>query len=136
MMLNKITALRKEKKITEKQLAYACGLTVNGLRSIISRNDAKFSTLIKIADYFNVQIIFFFDDIITSETRTGDITIGNGSNNIQDNRVNGSGHNISVDQTYDRQKEVELLKQIIEMKDEIIELQRSIINNRAKIEND
>jgi len=65
--LNKIEILRKQKKVTQQELAEGCGFTRNGFSKMIEIADPKVSTIQAIADYFNVPITYFFEDVAKSE---------------------------------------------------------------------
>jgi len=125
MIISKLKELRKANKVTEKQLATACGMTVNGLRSIISRNDIKLSTLTKIAEYFNVPITYFFDENMQV---TNNVVHNSNGNNIVHGNVSGEGNNIGIGQN-EYKKEFEHLKEILALKEEMIEMQRTLIKN-------
>ena len=128
MIISKLKELRAANKVTEKQLAVACGMTVNGLRSIISRNDIKLSTLTKIAEYFNVPITYFFDE--NSPVTNNVVHNNNGSNYIHGN-VSGDGNNLNIGQN-DCKKELLHLKEILAMKEEMIDMQRTLIKTLQK----
>ena len=53
------------KKITIREFAEKIGVSEPGIHNMFRTHDMKVSTLQKIADYFDVPIINFFDDIDT-----------------------------------------------------------------------
>ena len=69
---NKIDNLLKERKINFNDLAKHVGMSRQGLRSSITNDILKVSTLESIADFFKVDITYFFTDTIKSK-QTSDI---------------------------------------------------------------
>ena len=53
------------KKLTIRDFAQKIGVSEPGIHNMFRSYDMKVSTLQKIADYFNVPITYFFDDIDT-----------------------------------------------------------------------
>jgi len=52
-------------KLTIREFAEKIGISEPGIHNMFRTHDMKVSTLQKIADYFDVPITFFFDDIDT-----------------------------------------------------------------------
>ena len=65
LYINRIKKLIDDKKISIKKFAEDVGLSEQGIHKMFRSYDMKVSTLQKIADYFNVPITYFFDDIDT-----------------------------------------------------------------------
>lgn len=59
---NTIENLRKIKKLTQRQVADALGITVTGYQKMISVNDPKISVLKKLSELFGVEITTFVVD--------------------------------------------------------------------------
>ncbi len=57
--------LRKEKK-TQKEISDYLGFSIMGFNRMLKADDYKFSTLLKIADFFNVSIDYFTSGATTS----------------------------------------------------------------------
>lgn len=136
-----VEKLRKERKISQTELADAIGMTQTGLSQAIKRQDIKLSTLEKISDFFEVDIDVILKDVgglnpvgplaISSKDRHKDLL--NQRNEIkQKNKIlekeleklkkliNNDGKLLQENKYL--KKEVELLKvQIIDLR-EIIEL--------------
>lgn len=64
MIAQKITYIRKIKKITEKELSNGINMSMTGFRQAMANNDFKVSTLQKIADYLKVDLKYFIDNNI------------------------------------------------------------------------
>ena len=62
---NRIRDLISDNKLTIKGFATKIGMSEPGLHNNLSSSDMKVSTLQKIADYFDVPITYFFEDIDT-----------------------------------------------------------------------
>lgn len=60
--LQKIKELCKKKNVTVKQAAIDLGMTEQAMHKIIKSNSTKIETLISIAQYFNVEPTYFFDN--------------------------------------------------------------------------
>lgn len=60
--LQKIKELCKKKNVTVKQAALDLGMTEQAMHKIIKSNSTKIETLISIAQYFNVEPTYFFDN--------------------------------------------------------------------------
>lgn len=60
--LQKIKELCKKKNVTVKQAALDLGMTEQAMHKIIKSNSTKIETLISIAQYFNVELAYFFDN--------------------------------------------------------------------------
>ena len=65
LYINRIRKLIDNKKITIREFAEKIGVSEPGIHNMFRTNDMKVSTLQKIADYFDVPITYFFDDIDT-----------------------------------------------------------------------
>jgi len=65
LYINRIKKLIDDKNLSIKGFAEKIGVSEPGLHSMFRSYDMKVSTLQKIADYFNVPITYFFDDIDT-----------------------------------------------------------------------
>lgn len=60
--LQKIKKLCQTKNVTVKQAAIDLGMTEQAIHRIIKTNSTKIETLISIAQYFNVEPTYFFDN--------------------------------------------------------------------------
>lgn len=60
--LQKIKELCQKKNVTVKQAALDLGMTEQAMHKIIKTNSTKIETLISIAQYFNVEPTYFFDN--------------------------------------------------------------------------
>lgn len=60
--LQKIKELCQHKNVTVKQAAIDLGMTEQAMHRIIKTNSTKIETLISIAQYFNVEPTYFFDN--------------------------------------------------------------------------
>lgn len=60
--LQKIKELCQKKNVTIKQAAQDLGMTEQAMHKIIKTNSTKIETLISIAQYFNVEPTYFFDN--------------------------------------------------------------------------
>lgn len=60
--LQKIKELCQKKNVTIKQAALDLGMTEQAMHKIIKTNSTKIETLISIAQYFNVEPTYFFDN--------------------------------------------------------------------------
>lgn len=62
MLSDRITHIRKLRKITEKELSSAIGMSMTGFRQAMSNDDFKLSTLLNIAKILNVDISYFIKE--------------------------------------------------------------------------
>lgn len=60
--LERIKELCEKKNVTMKQAAVELGMTEQSLHKIIKANSTKIDTLLSIAQYFNVEPAYFFDN--------------------------------------------------------------------------
>ncbi len=60
MDISTIESLRKNRGLTQRELADSIGVTVQGYQKMIDTNDVKVSTLIKICKSLNLDITTFF----------------------------------------------------------------------------
>lgn len=60
--LERIKELCEKKNVTMKQAAVELGMTEQSLHKIIKANSTKIDTLLAIAQYFNVEPAYFFDN--------------------------------------------------------------------------
>jgi len=65
LYINRIRKLIDDKKLTIREFAEKIGVSEPGIHNMFRTHDMKVSTLQKIADYFDVPITYFFDDIDT-----------------------------------------------------------------------
>jgi len=59
--INKIRELQKKKNLTLENVAKGIGMTRPGFTEMLNSGDMKVSTLRKIADFFEVDIVYFFE---------------------------------------------------------------------------
>jgi len=64
--LERIKELCEKKNVTMKQAAVELGMTEQSLHKIIKANSTKIDTLLSMAQYFNVEPAYFFDNYSTS----------------------------------------------------------------------
>ncbi|MDR2836774.1 MAG: hypothetical protein LBV69_11410 [Bacteroidales bacterium] len=64
MISQKIIQIRKEKRVSEKDLARGIEMSITGLRQAMAHDDFKISTIKKIATYLDTDLKYFFDDNI------------------------------------------------------------------------
>ena len=60
--LERIKELCEKKNVTMKQAAIELGMTEQSLHKIIKANSTKIDTLLNMAQYFNVEPAYFFDN--------------------------------------------------------------------------
>ena len=60
--LERIKELCEKKNVTMKQAAVELGMTEQSLHKIIKANSTKINTLLTMAQYFNVEPAYFFDN--------------------------------------------------------------------------
>ena len=113
---NIITEIRKKRKITEKELADKINMSLTGFRQAMEKDDFKASTLLLISKALDISIGSFFEE----DNYKTQYIIGN--KNIQ-SRIDGN-NNINISECL---KEVVHLKELLKMKDELILMQKSII---------
>jgi len=65
LYINRIRNLLDDKKLTIREFAEKIGMSEPGIHNMFRSHDMKVSTLQKIADYFDVPITYFFDDLDT-----------------------------------------------------------------------
>ena len=65
LYINRIKKLIDDKNLSIKGFAEKIGVSEPRIHNMFRSYDMKVSTLQKIADYFNVPITYFFDDIDT-----------------------------------------------------------------------
>jgi transcriptional regulator with XRE-family HTH domain len=61
MKYSKLENLRKEKKVTYQNLADHLGISRQGLSKMIKNKTCTVEVLERLADYFGVSILWFFD---------------------------------------------------------------------------
>jgi len=61
MEYRKLEKLRKEKKVTYEELANYLGMSRPGFSKMIKNKTCTVEQLEKLADFFNVSILWFFD---------------------------------------------------------------------------
>lgn len=62
MLSEKITYLRKLRKITEKELSTGIGMSMTGFRQAMANDDFKVSTIHNIAKVLKVDVLYFFQE--------------------------------------------------------------------------
>lgn len=70
MDLSRIRTLCSEKGIEQKYLAKEIGISEQALIQLMNRNSCRITTLNKIADFFNVPISYFSDEVIVKKATT------------------------------------------------------------------
>jgi transcriptional regulator with XRE-family HTH domain len=63
LYINRIKSLIDENNLTIKGFAEKVEVSEQGIHSMFRSQDMKVSTLQRIADYFEVPITYFFDDL-------------------------------------------------------------------------
>lgn len=114
MNLQRIKTLAETKKIPIRHIANAINMTENNLHKCVRDNRIEALDLEKIAAFLNVPINYFF---IADLDKLGDEP----KINIKQEH-NGNGHNIAAQDAKlsECTKEIEHLREIIKLKDEII----------------
>jgi transcriptional regulator with XRE-family HTH domain len=133
MIAQKITYIRKIKKITEKELSNGIGMSMTGFRQAMSNNDFKVSTLQKIADYLKVDIKYFIDDTINEISFNNNnvleepgITYRRSEPLSQNDLLIKQKDDIIADLKYT----IESLKKNLESKDKMIDILENLNLNR------
>ena len=103
LVTSRIEDLRNKSGLNQVDFCEKIGLTKNGYKGALDRNDFKVSTLTAIADFFKVPIVYFFDE--ENETNIG-----------QENIVNEPSVN------YGLRRENDILRDRIKDLEKIIEL--------------
>jgi transcriptional regulator with XRE-family HTH domain len=67
--IRKIEILKKERKVSNEEISEALGISRGGLGKMLSNKDMKVSTLIGLANFFNVPVSFFFEDKIHNDSQ-------------------------------------------------------------------
>lgn len=123
MLSDRITHIRKLRKITEKELSSAIGMSMTGFRQAMSNDDFKLSTLLNIAKILNVDITYFIKeestDLIQENKLVNDKSIYIGfceKCNQKDEFIKQKDEIIS-----DLKYMIDNLKQSLTQKDKIIE---------------
>ena len=115
MISNRITEIRKLKKITEKELSEGIGMSLTGFRQALSNDDFKIRTLQKIAQYLNVDISVFLKEAqIENLEQT--------SSECQNCKIKDSI--------------IESKNQIIKEQETLIQQMQNFIEKSSKVEND
>lgn len=115
----KIRELCAEKRISLKELSEKIDITQNGLQSILNNNTTSIDTLLKVCNYFNVPVGYFFNEIPSiGYYNQGIQQIANGDGN---NQVINLSHEIDV-----LKKENEGLKNELRAKNELIEVLKKL----------
>ena len=113
----KIRELLKLKRVSQKELSQAISISQTGLQGILKNNSTSVKTLNNIANYFNVPIEYFLNEIDNKNNISNSINIG--KNNVTGNI---KGHNNNLHVTLDQcRHEVELLKDRLKDKDVVIQ---------------
>ena len=62
MNVSRLEKLMLENKLSKTDICSKCGFTRPTLNSVLSGADVKISTIISLADFFNVSVGYFFDE--------------------------------------------------------------------------
>lgn len=66
-------AKKKNRKITKKEIADGIGISTNSLYNLLVSNiQPSNETILGLAKYFNVDMNYFFDDVVNEELLTND----------------------------------------------------------------
>ncbi len=114
----KIRELCSERKVSLKELSSRVDITQNGLQSILNNNTTSIDTLLKICNYFNVPIGYFFEEMPAVGYAHGIQQVANGNGN---NQVINLSHEIDV-----LKKEIEGLKKELAAKNDLIDVLRGL----------
>lgn len=104
----KITELLQKKNLAKGEFCKRVGITTQGLRELIARNSTSTETIERIAEALNVHVGFFFDD----------------SDYIEKGRAGLENK---------CQAEVELLKNIIAAKEQVIQEKDNVIYEKERL---
>jgi len=121
---NKIKQLINASGILQRDFAKQIGISLAGLQYIFNSNSTNIETLIKISDYFNVPVGYFFDQSSNSDLTKQEI-INNGINN---GNFQIGNNNRSIIKLNECQKEVEHLRLLIKEKEKVIKLYEELSN--------
>jgi transcriptional regulator with XRE-family HTH domain len=69
--LHKINDLRKDRNYSWQDISDKLGISLAGVQKIIASNSTKIETLEKIAEFFEVPVRYFFEDIEINDLNTG-----------------------------------------------------------------
>jgi transcriptional regulator with XRE-family HTH domain len=62
LAIRKIEEVRKQRKVSQKILCEYIGMTTAGYQNMISLDDMKLSTLIRIAEFYKMPVEWFVSD--------------------------------------------------------------------------
>lgn len=71
--IKKIEQIRMERKVSQREICDYIGMTRAGYQNMINLNDMKLSTLIKIAEFYNIPVEWFVSDYSSSDQIDRDI---------------------------------------------------------------
>lgn len=77
-----IKTLSEEKKVTLRKIAEVAGMTEQGLHKAINKEDIRFGSLDKIANFLKVELSLFSDFPLKAKAETGVSVNGSNSGNI------------------------------------------------------
>lgn len=117
----KLEFLIKERGITKVELASSIGLTGQTIANILNGADAKISSIQKIAAYFNIPAGYLVDNSSIKQTTTG-------NSNVVVGRDNNGHISTCQDKLEDALIEIDHLKEVIEVKDKLLEEKERLIN--------
>ena len=116
-IIYKINKLINEGGITKTKLSEDLGVERKTLNSWCKTTEPKLKDLVKIANYFNLPITYFFDENENSKGKEIHTTIG-------DRNISHVQGNVSVQEKSceEKDKEIEYLKKIIADKELMIKI--------------
>ncbi|MDR1716364.1 MAG: hypothetical protein LBS20_11005 [Prevotella sp.] len=77
-----IKTLSEQKKVTLRKIAEVAGMTEQGLHKAINKEDIRFGSLDKIANFLKVELSLFSDYPLDAKAETGVLVNGHNSGNI------------------------------------------------------
>jgi len=104
---NKIKVLLTKNKKKKKKLAVSIKISARTIHNIFSTNESNTKILKNIADYYNVPISYFFEEMDFNSATVQKNLVGN-NNVLNSSNVNIGANEIAL------KKEIEFLKEKIE----------------------
>lgn len=134
MNYSRIEKLRKNRRVTLEELAEALHMTKNGYEKMIKQESCKVSTLESIAKYFEVPVIYFYEE------ESDNNEASNKSHNTPYSEI--EHHNLIIDPkvtTYScsdciqKEKLIQVLNEVINSKQETIDSQKVAIETQRNL---
>ncbi len=111
MNYNKIENIRKQKKVSQRDLCKIIGITTVGYSKMIREESIKVSTLEKIAKVLEVPVIYFFTDDVTPTNQVAEPSTPYGTNKLLEEILNEL-----KEQLKQKDDQIQFLQHLIEQK--------------------